>query len=68
MKIGVLVVAYNAENTLAQVLDRIPNDFVKSIEAILVCDDASTDDTHDVGVSYKNRSTLPITILRHPKI
>lgn len=67
MKIGVLVVAYNAENTLAQVLDRIPNDFVKSIEAILVCDDASTDDTHDVGVSYKNRSTLPITILRHPK-
>ena len=67
MKIGILVVAYNAENTLAQVLDRIPSKFVEQIEAILVCDDASTDDTHQVGISYKNSSKLPLTIIRHPK-
>jgi glycosyltransferase involved in cell wall biosynthesis len=65
MKIGVLIVAYNAQDTLAKVLDRIPNDFVKQIDAILVCDDASTDDTHKVGVSYQSKSQLPLTIVRH---
>jgi len=65
MKIGVLIVAYNAQDTLAKVLDRIPNDFVKQIDAILVCDDASTDDTHKVGLSYQSKSQLPLTIVRH---
>ena len=41
MKIGVLIVAYNAEDTLARVLDRIPSDFAQQIDSILVCDDAS---------------------------
>ena len=65
MKIGVLIVAYNAQDTLAKVLDRIPSDFVKQIDAILVCDDASTDDTHKVGLSYQSKSQLPLTIVRH---
>ena len=65
MKIGVLIVAYNAQDTLARVLDRIPSDFVKQIYAILVCDDASTDDTHKVGLSYQSKSQLPLTIVRH---
>ncbi len=65
MKIGVLIVAYNAQDTLAKVLDRIPSDFVKQIDAILVCDDASTDDTHKVGLSYQSKSKLPLTIVRH---
>ena len=65
MKIGILIVAYNAENTLAKVLDRIPVDFLKQIDAILVCDDASTDDTHNVGLSYQSKSQLPLTIVRH---
>ena len=47
MKIGVLIVAYNAQETLTKVLDRIPKDFVHRIDSILVCDDASTDETHD---------------------
>ena len=65
MKIGILIVAYNAQDTLAKVLDRIPNDFIKQIDAILVCDDASTDDTHKVGLSYQSKSQLPLTIVRH---
>jgi glycosyltransferase involved in cell wall biosynthesis len=65
MKIGVLIVAYNAQDTLEKVLDRIPSDFIKQIEAILVCDDASTDDTHKVGLSYQSKSQLPLTIVRH---
>lgn len=65
MKIGILIVAYNAESTLAKVLDRIPVDFLKQIDAILVCDDASTDDTHNVGLRYQSKSQLPLTIVRH---
>jgi glycosyltransferase involved in cell wall biosynthesis len=65
IKIGVLIVAYNAQQTLTRVLDRIPVDFIKQIDAILVCDDASTDDTHKVGLSYQSKSQLPLTIVRH---
>jgi glycosyltransferase involved in cell wall biosynthesis len=65
MKIGVLIVAYNAEDTLARVLDRIPQDFAQQIDSILVCDDASTDNTHQVGLGYKSGSKLPLTIVRH---
>ena len=65
IKIGVLIVAYNAQETLTKVLDRIPSDFVKQIDAILVCDDASTDDTHKVGLTYQSKSQLPLTIVRH---
>jgi len=65
MKIGILVVAYNAEETLSKVLDRIPSGFAQQIDAILVCDDASTDNTHQVGLNYKSGSNLPLTIVRH---
>ena len=65
MKIGVLIVAYNAEDTLARVLDRIPQDFAQQIDSILVCDDASTDNTHQVDLKYKSGSNLPLTIVRH---
>ena len=65
IKIGLLIVAFNAQETLTKVLDRIPSDFVKQIDAILVCDDASTDDTHKVGLTYQSKSQLPLTIVRH---
>ena len=65
MKIGILIVAYNAQETLTRVLDRIPADFLKQIDAILVFDDASTDDTHNVGLRYQSKSQLPLTIVRH---
>jgi len=65
MKLGILIVAYNAQETLAKVLDRIPPDFATQIDSILVCDDASTDDTHNVGLRYQSNSKLPLTIVRH---
>ena len=48
-RIGILVVAYNAESTLRGVLQRIPPAIMSKIEEIFVFDDASTDTTHDVG-------------------
>lgn len=64
--IGVLVVAYNAESTLAGVLDRLPADFRERVEAVLVCDDASSDGTYRVGLEYRELSDLPLTVIRHP--
>jgi glycosyltransferase involved in cell wall biosynthesis len=65
-RIGVLVVAYNAVSTLAQVLDRIPKTFRPRITRVFVCDDASQDATYLVGLGYKQiTDDLPLTIVRH---
>lgn len=50
MRIGVFVVAYNAESTLAQVLQRIPTDVADKVEEIFVFDDFSADRTFQVGL------------------
>src|SRR4051812_9799412 len=48
-RIGILVVAYNAETTLRSVLQRIPSAIMSKTEEIFVFDDASTDTTHELG-------------------
>jgi SAM-dependent methyltransferase len=66
-RIGVLVVAYNAESTLATVLDRIPESFRGRITKVLVGDDASQDSTHLVALGYQQVTTdLPLEVVRHP--
>jgi len=65
-RIGVLVVAYNAASTLAQVLDRLPAVFREKVDHVLVCDDASSDATYLVGLGYQTMSDLPLTVIRHP--
>jgi glycosyltransferase involved in cell wall biosynthesis len=67
-RIGVLVVAYNASSTLAQVLDRIPHDVRRRMSDILVCDDHSDDATYLVGLGYGQvRTDLPLTVVRHSR-
>ncbi len=66
-RIGVLVVAYNAASTLSQVLDRLPPDFRRRVDHVLVCDDASSDATHLVALGYQTLTDLPLTVIRHPK-
>ena len=48
-RIGILIVAYNAESTLQKVLQRIPPDVYAKIEEIFVFDDASHDRTYEAG-------------------
>jgi len=63
--IGVLIVAYNAESTLHNVLDRIPEDFRPRITKILVSDDASQDSTYLVGTGYAALNPQsPLTVVR----
>ena len=67
-RIGVLVVAYNAETTIAQVLDRIPREFVPRIDSVLVADDASQDGTFEAGIAYQQRnSDLPLIVIKRPE-
>ena len=67
MKIGVLVVAYEASATLESVLGRIPSDFRSTLHTILVCDDASSDDTYQVGMRVKQSCPdLPLEVIRRP--
>ncbi len=66
MKIGVLVVAYNAESTLRWVLDRIPDQLRTELVEVLVMDDHSADGTSAVAHEYIADGTdIPLTIVRH---
>ncbi len=68
MKVGVLVVAYNAETTLVDVLDRIRPEMRRELAEVLVQDDHSTDDTFAVATDYLQRGTdLQLTVVRHPQ-
>lgn len=65
-RIGILVVAYNAVSTLVDTLDRIPVDFRSRISEVLVCDDASPDNTYLLGLGYqKANPDMPITVIKH---
>ncbi len=65
-RIGILVVAYNAESTLGATLDRIPTEFLDRVDEIIVADDASGDDTFGAGVRWRSSNPrAPITVIRH---
>ncbi len=64
-RIGVVVVAYNAESTLAPVLDRIPEGLRERLDSVLVCDDYSQDDTYEVALRYQEATPeLPVLVFR----
>lgn len=66
-RIMVHVVAYNAESTLAQVLDRIPAELRPHLGEVVVFDDASQDATFLVGQGYKATHDWPtLKIVRNP--
>lgn len=64
-RIGVLVVAFNAETTLEATLNRLPPSFVTKVDHVLVSDDASVDGTYETGLRYQQNTTIPMTVIRH---
>jgi glycosyltransferase involved in cell wall biosynthesis len=48
----IFIVAYNADKTLENLLDRIPESVWRHDTRVLVIDDASQDETFEVGVRY----------------
>ncbi len=68
LRIGIVVVAYNAASTLSRTLDRIPHEFRDQIDQIIISDDASHDDTFDHGREWASRADTPPTlVVRHTK-
>ncbi|MFM8304521.1 MAG: glycosyltransferase family 2 protein, partial [Actinomycetota bacterium] len=68
MKVGIVVVAYNAERTLAATLDRIDPDFATTVCEILVLDDYSADRTAMVAAQYRDdHPDLPVTVIRQQR-
>ena len=66
-RIGIFVIAYNAETTLTHVLERIPTEIVTKVEEIFVIDDCSPDRTYDVGRGYADGpAAAKLTIQRNP--
>jgi glycosyltransferase involved in cell wall biosynthesis len=66
-KLGILVVAYNAESTIESTLNRIPSNFVSKIHSILISDDQSQDMTSKKVKEFSERSSLPIELVVQPK-
>jgi glycosyltransferase involved in cell wall biosynthesis len=66
LKIGILVVAYNAESTIKETISRIPKTFLKSIYQVLISDDKSIDSTFNVANELKDKTDLPIKVVTQP--
>ncbi len=67
-RILILIVAYNAESTIKNVLSRIPNSIFKYDYEILILDDQSKDNTLEKSERYgKEKGGLNLNILYNPK-
>lgn len=66
-RVGVLVVAYNAASTLAETLARLPEAFAQSVDHVLICDDASIDDTYEIGMRFRDNAPFPVTVVKHAR-
>src|SRR4051794_39425343 len=68
LKIGIVVVAYNAATTLADTLDRIPESLLPQINEVIISDDASHDDTFDHARRWGADTHMTrTTVMRHTK-
>ncbi len=66
----ILVVAYNAENTISTVLTRIPHQLADQCAVeVLVLDDSSADRTFDAARTVQNEASLPfpLHVLMNPQ-
>ena len=62
-RVLLFVVAYEAESTLARVLERIPQSLRELDVEVLVIDDSSRDRTFEVGIQAAEQLGYPITVL-----
>ncbi len=65
-KIGILIVAYNAVTTLVNVLKRIQPDTWDNVAEVVICDDASQDNTYELALGFKQVSNInKLQVIRH---
>ncbi|MFH0970104.1 MAG: glycosyltransferase family 2 protein [Candidatus Diapherotrites archaeon] len=68
MRLGILVMAYNAEKTIGSVLTRIPLETYELAHGIYVFDDASEDETQHVAENVQQSHSFgkKIRVFKHP--
>ncbi|MEA5471673.1 bifunctional glycosyltransferase/class I SAM-dependent methyltransferase [Spirulina sp. 06S082] len=67
-KIGILIVAYNAVDTLAKVFKRIPQNVWNNVKEVVVFDDASQDNTYELANDYKTTMKIKhLKVFKNPK-
>jgi SAM-dependent methyltransferase len=67
-RIGIVVVTYNAESTLAATLDRIPDAVLPRLAEVIISDDASRDDTFERARRWGEKAeSVRTTVVRHTK-
>jgi glycosyltransferase involved in cell wall biosynthesis len=64
-RVLIFIVAYNAERTIEQVLQRIPPALLDHQTEVLIIDDSSHDRTFEKARAYKE-SPFPVTVLYNP--
>jgi 2-polyprenyl-3-methyl-5-hydroxy-6-metoxy-1,4-benzoquinol methylase len=65
-RVGILIVAYNAVTTLAQVFQRIRPEVWDNVHEVVVFDDASGDHTYELAVGYKMlQDVSKLTIIKN---
>lgn len=62
----VLIVAFNAESTIQNVLERVPVAHLGAGVEVVIVDDSSRDRTFEIGLRVERTGTLPLNILRTP--
>ena len=65
-RVLIFVVAYEAETTLARVLERIPESIWQHDVEVLVIDDSSADRTFEIGVKVADSSPRRVRVLYNP--
>jgi glycosyltransferase involved in cell wall biosynthesis len=66
-RIAIFVIAYDAVNTLAETIDRIPPEVMEKVEEIFVIDDCSQDNTYYAALGYKEvRKLDKLRVFRNP--
>ncbi|MEK6910265.1 MAG: glycosyltransferase family 2 protein [Nanoarchaeota archaeon] len=67
-KLMVLIVSYNAEQTITKLLHRIPQEVWDKAEEIVIADDASRDRTAEMARDYKKiYGKENLTVIKHEK-
>lgn len=68
MKVSIITVSYNSEETIARTIESVLNQSYKNIEYIVV-DGASTDKTVEIAKSFRSRfeeRNIPFTVISEP--
>lgn len=66
-RVGIFIVAYNADKFITQVLDRIPAFLADKVSEVFIIDDCSKDQTFSVAsAAAKARGSMNINVYRTP--